>query len=125
MKAWIERALNISPGDLGRGTLLCGCLFLVIASTVVGKVAGAALFLSRFEAKELALVDIVSALAVSLIVAAYAVASRRTTVANLVAFSMCFFAANCVAFWELAHKYAHTIWLFPIFYAWVRIVAVL
>ena len=32
MKKWIERALNIHSGDLGRGTLLCACLFLVISS---------------------------------------------------------------------------------------------
>ena len=43
MKKWIERALNIHSGDLGRGTLLCACLFLVISSYVIGKVAGAAL----------------------------------------------------------------------------------
>ena len=54
MKKWIERALNIHSGDLGRGALLCACLFLVISSYVIGKVAGAALFLSRFQAKQLA-----------------------------------------------------------------------
>jgi hypothetical protein len=42
MKRWVERALNIYPGDLGRGTLLCTCLFLVISSYVIGKVSGAA-----------------------------------------------------------------------------------
>ena len=125
MKSWIERALNISPGDLGRGSLLCACLFLVIASTVIGKIAGAALFLSRFEAKQLALVDIVSALSVALIVGTYALAARRTSVANLVAISMCFFAANCLLFWEFARQHGHGAWLFPLFYAWVRIVAVL
>jgi hypothetical protein len=29
MKRWIERALNIQPGDLGRGILLFSCLFLI------------------------------------------------------------------------------------------------
>jgi len=37
MKRWIERALNIHPGDLGRGTLLCSCLFVIIGSYVTGK----------------------------------------------------------------------------------------
>jgi len=54
MKRWIERALNVGPGDLGRGVLLCSCLFLVIASYKIGSVAGAALFLSRFQASQLA-----------------------------------------------------------------------
>ena len=35
MKKWIERALNIHSGDLGRGTLLCACLFLVILGGLV------------------------------------------------------------------------------------------
>ncbi len=60
MKRWIERVLNVQPGDLGRGALLCTCLFLVISSYVIGKVAGAALFLSRFQAKQLAYADISS-----------------------------------------------------------------
>ena len=69
MKKWIERALNIQSGDLGRGTLLCACLFLVITSYVIGKVAGAALFLSRFQAKQLAYADISSSVIVALAVA--------------------------------------------------------
>lgn len=125
MKAWIERALNLLPGDLGRGSLLCACLFLVITSTVIGKVAGAALFLSKFPAKQLALVDIVSALSVSLVVGSYALIARRTSVGNLVAGSMCFFALNCLGFWALAGHRTWINWLFPVFYAWVRIVAVL
>ncbi|HLO08670.1 MAG TPA: hypothetical protein VK198_18670, partial [Terriglobales bacterium] len=65
MKKWIERALNIHSGDLGRGALLCACLFLVISSYVIGKVAGAALFLSRFQAKQLAYADISSSVIVA------------------------------------------------------------
>ena len=61
MKRWIERVLNVQPGDLGRGALLCTCLFLVISSYVIGKVAGAALFLSRFQ-KQLAYADISSSI---------------------------------------------------------------
>ncbi|HZQ24468.1 MAG TPA: Npt1/Npt2 family nucleotide transporter [Terriglobales bacterium] len=125
MKAWIERALNIHPGDLGRGTLLCACLFLAITSTVVGKVAGAALFLSRFQARHLALVDIASAALISLVVGSYVLLTRHTALANLVAASLCFFASTCVLFWAFSEKRPHMIWLFPVFYAWVKIVAVL
>lgn len=125
MRSWFERALNIRPEELGRGSLLCTCLFLVITSMVIGKVAGAALFLSKFPARQLALVDIASALSVSLVVGSYALIARRTSIGNLVAGSMCFFASNCVIFWMLAQHFAHAGWLFPVFYGWVRIVAVL
>src|SRR5258706_15925591 len=53
MKRWIERALNVRPGDLGRGVLLCSCLFLVICSYKIGGVAGGALFLFPFPAQQL------------------------------------------------------------------------
>ena len=49
MKSWIERALNVHPGDLGRGTLLCSSLFLIITAYKIGGVAAAALFLLRFQ----------------------------------------------------------------------------
>jgi len=60
MKSWIERALNVHPGDLGRGTLLCSSLFLIITAYKIGGVAAAALFLSRFQARQLAYADISS-----------------------------------------------------------------
>src|SRR2546429_390154 len=77
MKRWIERALNIHPGDLGRGTLLCACLFLVITTYKIGGVAGPALFLSHFQARRLAYADISSALLVILGVAGYVRAARQ------------------------------------------------
>ena len=58
MKRWIERVLNIQPGDLGRGTLLCSCLFLIISSYVTGRIARDALFLARFQAVQLPYADI-------------------------------------------------------------------
>ena len=75
MKGWLERALNVRPGDLGRGTLLCSCLFLIICSYKVGGVAGAALFLSRFQARQLAYADIASSV---LVVAGHSERARAT-----------------------------------------------
>ena len=103
MKKWIERALNIHSGDLGRGSLLCACLFLVISSYVIGKVAGAALFLSRFQAKQLAYADIASSVIVALVVAGYVLVARRVALRDLLIGSMLFFASNCAIFWALAH----------------------
>src|SRR4030095_9081607 len=60
MNRWIERALNIHPGDLGRGILLSSCLFLTISAYVIGKVARDALFLAQFEAVRLPYADIAS-----------------------------------------------------------------
>src|SRR6266852_1774430 len=124
MKSWIERALNIHPGDLGRGTLLCACLFLVITTYKIGGVAGPALFLSRFQASQLAYADISSALLVILVVAGYVRLARRVPFQGLLLGSTLFFASNCVLFWGLIH-YLHLAWLFPVFYVWVKIFGVL
>jgi AAA family ATP:ADP antiporter len=125
MKRWIERALNVHSGDLGRGTLLCSCLFLVISCYVIGKVAGAALFLSRFQAKQLAYADISSSVLVALVVAGYVLIARRVSLHNLVVCSMLFFATNCGLFWWLTHYHSGLAWLFPAFYIWVKIFGVL
>ena len=125
MKKWIERALNIHSGDLGRGTLLCACLFLVISSYVIGKVAGAALFLSRFQAKQLAYADISSSVMVALVVAGYVLVARRVALRSLLMGSTIFFASNCTMFWALAHYLPHLAWLFPVFYIWVKVFGVL
>lgn len=124
MKRWIERALNIHPGDLGRGTLLCSSLFLIISSYVIGKVARDALFLARFKAVQLPYADIACALFVGLVIAAYLRIGRHASLRNLLIASQLFFAANCALFWFLAHYY-HLIWLFPVFYVWVGIFGVL
>ncbi len=124
MKRWIERALNIHSGDLGRGSLLCACLFLVISSYVIGKVAGAALFLSRFQAKHLAYADISSSVIVALVVAGYVLVARRVALRDLLVGSTIFFASNCAIFWALAHYHPHLAWLFPVFYIWVKVFGV-
>lgn len=125
MKRWIERALNIHTGDLGRGTLLCACLFLVISSYVIGKVAGAALFLSRFQAKQLAYADISSSVLVALVVAGYVLVARRVPLQGLLSGSMIFFASNCALFWGLAHYHFHLTWIYPVVYIWVKVFGVL
>jgi len=124
MKSWIERALNIHPGDLGPGTLLCSCLFLIISSYVSGKVARDALFLARFKAVELPYADIAIALLVGIVVAGYVYLDRKLSLQTLLVGSQLFFASNCALFWVL-NRYYHPIWLFPVFYVWVGIFGVL
>ncbi len=124
MKTWVERALNLRPGDLRRGLYLCCYLFLVISSVVVGKVARDALFLTRFTAVQLPYVDIASALLVGVVVAVYVRIAHWASLRNLLLGSLLFFAASCTLFWALAHYY-HPIWLFPVFYVWAGIFGVL
>jgi AAA family ATP:ADP antiporter len=124
MKRWIERALNVQPGDLGRGLLLCSCLFLIISSYVTGRVARDALFLARFQAVQLPYADIASAVLVGIVVVGYVRLGRKTSLRNVLVGSQFFFATNCVLFWGLAHYY-HPAWLYPAFYVWVGLFGVL
>src|SRR6266853_5699025 len=124
MKRWTERVLNIQPGDLGRGILLCACLFLIMGSYVTGRVARDALFLARFQAVQLPYADIASAVLVGIVVIGYVRLGQLTSLRNLVVGSQLFFAANCALFWAVAHYY-HPAWLYPAFYVWVGLFGVL
>ena len=124
MKRWTERVLNVQPGDLGRGLLLCACLFLIMSSYVTGRVARDALFLARFQAVQLPYADIASAVLVGIVVVGYVRLGQRTSLRNLLVGSQFFFATNCILFWALAHYY-HPVWLYPAFYVWVGLFGVL
>ena len=125
MKRWIERALNIHPGDLGRGVLLCSSLFLVICTYKIGGVAGAALFLSKFQAKQLAYADISCSVLVLAVIAGYVVVARRVMLRDLLVGSMIVFAATWAVFWGLAHYRPSLVWVFPVLYVWVKVFGVL
>jgi AAA family ATP:ADP antiporter len=124
MTRFLERALNLRPGDLRRGSLLFLYLLLIISSYTGGKIARDALFLDRFEAVKLPYADIASAVLVGIVVAGYLLIARRVSLRDLLVGSLLFFAANCVVFWYLAH-YHSLPWLFPVFYVWVGIFGVL
>jgi ATP:ADP antiporter, AAA family len=124
MKRWIESSLNVRPGDLGRGVLLSSCLFLVISSYKIGGVAGAALFLSRFPARQLGYADISSSVLVALVIACYVPIARRVVLRDLLAGSMIFFAATYASFWGLTHYYPRLFWIYPALYVWVKIFGV-
>jgi ATP:ADP antiporter, AAA family len=124
MKRWLGRALKLGPEDLERGLLLSACLFLIISSYVIGKVARDALFLARFRAVQLPYADIASGVLVGFVVYVYLRIGRRVLLRDLLVGSQIFFAVNCTAFWVLAHFY-HPDWLFPVFYVWVGIFGVL
>ena len=121
---WVERALNIHPGDLRRGVLLSSCLFLIISAYVIGKVARDALFLGEFAAVRLPYADIASGILVGFIVFLYLRLGRRMSMGSLLIASPLVFAGMCILFWFLAHYY-NPRWLFPTFYIWVGIFGVL
>ena len=121
---WAERALNLYPGDLGRGFPLSACLFLIISANVIGKVARDALFLTQFAAVQLPYADIASGVLVGLVVVIYLRMGRRTSLGSLLVASPLFFGATCVFFWALAH-YSRPGWLYAAFYVWVGMLGVL
>src|SRR5450755_1097265 len=121
---WIERALNLYPGDLGRGVLLSTCLFLIISANVIGKVARDALFLTHFAAVQLPYADIASGVLVGFVVVLYFRVGRHISLGNLLVASPLFFGATCVLFWALAH-YSGSTWTYPAFYIWVVMLGVL
>jgi AAA family ATP:ADP antiporter len=125
MKRWIERLLNVGPGDLRRGLLLSSCLFLVISTFKIGSVVANALFLSRFQASHLAYADISSAVLVALAVAGYVSISRRVILRDLLVGSMVVFAPTYALFWALAHFYSRLVWISPVLYIWVKAFGVL
>ena len=125
MKRWVERGLNVHPGDLGRGVLLSSCLFLVICSYKMGGVAANALFLSRFQARQLAYADIFSTVLVTIAVAGYVSAAKRMVLRSLLLGSMAVYATTYAAFWALAHYFSRFIWVSPALYVWVKAFGVL
>src|ERR1700680_5181912 len=98
MKRWIERGLNIEPGDLRRGIPLCACLFLIMSCYITGRVARDALFLARFQAVQLPYADIASAILVGIVVVGYVRLGQRTSLRTLMVGCQFLFAQNCIYF---------------------------
>jgi ATP/ADP translocase len=90
---------------LRRGLPLFAYLFLILASYVVGRVVRDSLFLSRFPATQLPYVDIVTAVAVAVVVAIYIRLCRGRSIRTLLLATTIVCALNCVVFWALARYY--------------------
>jgi AAA family ATP:ADP antiporter len=120
----IEHGLNLRPGELARGVPLFAYLFLVMAAYVTGRVVRDSLFLSRFPAVRLPYVDIATAFAVGVVVAAYIRVARGHSLRNLLLGSLVLCTSNCLLFWGLA-RYSAPRWLYPTIYVWVGIFGVL
>jgi len=117
---FINRFLNLRPGEFVRGLPLFSYYFLIIASYVMGQVARAALFLDKFTAAEMPYVDIASAVLVGIVVAFYIRIGRRYGLGNLLIFSLLFFTLHLALVWWAVHYYKWP-WLFQAFYIWVGV----
>ncbi|HXY48241.1 MAG TPA: Npt1/Npt2 family nucleotide transporter [Terriglobales bacterium] len=120
----IEHGLNLRPGELARGVPLFAYLFLIMAAYVTGRVVRDSLFLSRFPAVRLPYVDIATAFAVGVVVAAYIRVARGRSLRSLLLGSLVLCTSNCLLFWGLA-RYSPPRWLYPTIYVWVGIFGVL
>ena len=88
--------------------------------------AGAALFLSRFQAKQLAYADISSSVIVTLVVAGYVLVARRVRFAGLADRQHDIFREQLRDILGLCSTIAPILaWLFPVFYIWVKVFGVL
>ena len=124
MSRALERLLRLQPGEGRRGLLLFTYLFLIISSFVVSKAARDALFLERYSALQLPLVDIAIGLLVGVVVAVYIRVGRTTTLPALQSGSLLFLSATSLLFWWLSVRVSAS-WLFPVIYVWVGMFGVL
>jgi AAA family ATP:ADP antiporter len=120
MRQTLERLLHLQRGDLVRGLLLFGYLFLVICAFLVGQVARDALFLGRFNASLLPFADMSLFLIVGVVVALYVRAGRRLSLDRLLSGSLIVFGAVGLVFAVLAHG-SPPAWVFPVVYIWVGV----
>lgn len=121
---WLERGLNVQPGDLARGVPLASALFLTITAYMIGQVSRDALFLNQFPAVALPYADISSGIVVGFVVALYLRIGRRTPLGKLMVRSPLFFAGCGALFWILT-RYIQPTRVYPVFYVWVGIMGVL
>jgi len=121
----LERALGLHASELRRALPLCAYLFLVIAGSVASRAARDALFLERFRAVDLPYADIVIAVLVGLAVSLYLRIGERTSLRNVQAASLLFFAVTGAGFWWLSRSAAdEPDWLFAVIYVWVGVYSV-
>jgi ATP:ADP antiporter, AAA family len=120
----VERLLRLHPGEGRRGLLLFTYLFLIISTFVVSKAARDALFLERYSAIRLPLVDMAIAVLVGVVVGIYIRIARRVSLPALQAGSLLLLAATSLLFWWLSGR-VRAAWLFPVIYIWVGMFGVL
>ena len=125
MTRFLQRLLNLQPGDFGRGALLFIYLMLVISSYQIAKSVRDSLFLSVYTPSKISYAISAIAIIVGFVFAAYVTIGRRTNVRNLLMGTCLFFAAGFGVFWYGAHFRPDLGWQFFALYVWVGIYGVL
>ncbi len=126
MTRFFERLLGLHASELRRALPLFAYLFLVMAGSVASRAARDALFLDRYRAIDLPWADIVIAVLVGLVVSLYLRIGQRTSLRNVQAASLLFFASNSLLFWWLSRAPdGQPGWLFAVIYVWVGVYSVL
>lgn len=110
--------------DAAPAALVATLLFLTVASMVIGKAARDAIFLSRFTALQVTAVDLVTMVAIALVVAAELRLNARLSTKRLLLCSPVCFALGDFGLW-LGLSTAHGGWIAWAAYLWIGIQAAL
>jgi ATP:ADP antiporter, AAA family len=113
---WIRR------DDMAPGALLSVHLFLSVASTVVGKAARDAIFLTRYTPLQMTTIDLATMVAVAVVVAVQLRAKAHVSTKRMLLISPLCFAVGDVALW-LAMVAAPDGWITRATYVWIGVQA--
>jgi AAA family ATP:ADP antiporter len=124
MIRWLERWMDLRPGESCSTLLISLYYFLISAAFTAGLVARDSLFLEHHPAVDLPYADMGSVLMMGIFITAYIPLSRRVSLRNLLVGTLVLFAAIAAFFGWTTHYYADWNWLYPALYVWVGILGV-
>jgi len=116
--------LQLKRDEALPAALLAVHLFLTVAGTVVGKAARDAIFLSRFGPLQMTVVDLVTMVAIALVVAAQLRMNAQLSVKRLLLVSPVCFALGDFALW-IGLSASHGRWIPWTAYLWIGVQAAL
>lgn len=116
--------LQMKRDEAVPAALLSIHLFLTVASIVIGKAARDAIFLSRFTARQMIAVDLVTMVAIAVVVAAQLRLNARVSMRRLLLISPVCFALGDVGLW-LGLSTSHGAWITRAAYLWIGVQAAL
>jgi hypothetical protein len=120
----MKAILQMKREEAVPAALLSGLLFLTVASMVIGKAARDAIFLSRFTALQMTAVDLLTMVAIALVVAAQLRLNARLSTKRLLLFSPVCFALGDFGLW-LGLSTSQGAWIAWTTYLWIGVQAAL
>lgn len=119
----ILQVFAMRPGEVERALLAFLYLFFIIGSYLLIKAIRNSLFISEFGAMKLPYVMLGIALLAGAFASVYIRLAKGRDTAQVIAWSLFFFAANVLLFWWLALE-GHS-WLYPVIYLWAGLFGVI